>query len=139
MIGDKEITLTCYASVSKEWQAAFERINFHRLTLRSCLKGFDRIVRRQLRGLVRDICLCIQESKTTSGRNGEITRRAIWKLFTILNTWKSEGDWSNCGLTLELNFHDHHVPRTDFSRKDSYFPYSESIDEYNFSFSHDLY
>lgn len=140
MMGDRNSNLACYASVSKEWQAAFEKINFHRLTLSpSCLIDLDRIVRRR-KGFVKHICLRIQEKKTTMDRNDEITRKAIRKLFTVLNTWGTEGDWSsNSGLTMELSFHGRNdsIPVRTF--KDSHFPYSESIDEYYQSDFYDLY
>jgi hypothetical protein len=137
IMGDyRNSNLACYASVSKEWQAAFEKRNFHRLTLSpSCLKDLDRIVRRR-RGFVKHICLRIQK-KTTMDRNDENNRKAIRKLFTVLNTWGTEGDWSsNSGLTMELSFHGRNGSSRAF--KDSHFPYSESIDEYHHSDFYDL-
>lgn len=59
-IGTGKTRPACYATVSKEWLAFFEKRNFYRLTLSpSCLVDFDRIVRRQ-RGLVKHVWLRIK-------------------------------------------------------------------------------
>jgi hypothetical protein len=149
-IDTRETRMACYATVSNEWQAVFERKNFYRLTLNpSCLGDFDKIVRRQ-RGLIKDIWLRIKlrtygcpsctelETNTRIASNNAIIRKAICKLFTILSAWKRNGDWSNKGLALELSTYSPSDSRHAF--KDHYFEtdaYSESINEYKPSNLHD--
>jgi len=106
---------SCYASVSKEWQEFFEKWNFRYLTVtQHCLVDLSKMVRHQ-RKFVNHICLFILLGTYGSRRsaepetpkriyhNEEITRKGIWKLFSVLSTWGRDGDWSNKGLTLELS------------------------------------
>lgn len=99
---------TLCAAVCKEWQTIIEPINFCRLALQvSCLDGLENLIIRQ-RPLVQYICLNIelpryacptcQRNATFSNRNSTIFRKAILRLFSILNTWQPTGR-----LTLELN------------------------------------
>ncbi|KND91372.1 hypothetical protein TOPH_03958 [Tolypocladium ophioglossoides CBS 100239] len=99
------------ACVCKEWQLFIEKRNFRQLKLRvPCLDDFERIIIRQ-RDLVRHIWFDIELPKYTCRccdryepdsllHNSSIIRNGIWKLFSILSTWKSAN-----GLTLELNAH----------------------------------
>ena len=100
------------ASVCKEWQLFIEKRNFHRLKLQvSCLDEFQRTVIRQ-RELVHYIqldielqkytCRCceLEESESWTSSNNSVIRDGIWKLFSILSTWKPAN-----ALTLELNAH----------------------------------
>jgi hypothetical protein len=43
------------------------------------------------------------ETRKAIANNIPVISKAIWKLFTILSTWKTNGNWSNRGLTLELS------------------------------------
>lgn len=110
-------SLAGYACVSKEWREFFERENFRQLKLSQiCLVEFGKIVHRQ-RPFVKHIWLYIQMCSYGSKRSMELeedaktesnqvtTRRAIWKLFTVLSTWGRGGDWGNRGLTLELSIY----------------------------------
>lgn len=102
-----------YAAVCKEWQFYIEKKNFHRLKLRdSCLDEFKSMVVRQ-RDLVRHIQFIIElpeyscrscKSYTSAARDSpeqSIIGDRIWKLFSILGTWKP----ATGGITLELNAH----------------------------------
>jgi hypothetical protein len=96
------------AAVCKEWQTIIEVNNFCQLALQvSCLDGLENLIIRP-RPLVQYICLNIelpryacptcQRNATLSNRNSTIFRKAILRLFSILNTWQPTGR-----LTLELN------------------------------------
>jgi hypothetical protein len=142
-IDTRKTNMACYATVSKEWQAVIEKKNFSRLTLSPpCLGTFDKTVRRQ-RGLIKHIWLRVKlrtygcpsctesETITLTAINNTIIRRAITRLFTILSSWKRNGDCSNGGLTLELSTYSSSDSRHVF--KDQHFvtdAYSESINEY---------
>jgi hypothetical protein len=86
------------AAVCKEWQAIIESKNFYQLALQtSCLDELESLVIRQ-RPFVQYICLNIelpryacptcQRNATLSSRGSTIFRKAIKRLFSILNTWK---------------------------------------------------
>ncbi|KAL9616419.1 MAG: hypothetical protein Q9160_008718 [Pyrenula sp. 1 TL-2023] len=118
--GNSNITehpLARLATVCKEWRDFFERRNFHRLVLRqSCLTKFASVMKYR-RELVRHIWLRIElrkyncpsckrvESRTESKWNNFTIKRAIWKLFKILGSWKLRGSFHDRGLTLELSAH----------------------------------
>ena len=96
------------AAVCKEWQAIVEPKNFCQIVLQvSCLDGLEHLVVRQ-RPLVQYICLNIelprygcptcQRNATMSNRNSIIFRKAILRLYSILNTWQPTGR-----LILELS------------------------------------
>lgn len=98
------------ASVCKEWQLFIEKRNLYRLRLQvSCLDEFQHMIIRQ-RELVHHIqldielrkytCRCCQwtESASWTSSNNSIVRDGIWKLFSILSTWKPAN-----ALVLELN------------------------------------
>jgi len=116
------------ASVCKEWQFFIEKQNFRRLKLipsletaqtePSCLDVFKSNT-KQREHLVRHIWLNIelpkytcrngtpapvrncdrQEGEPTKSWNSSAISQEIWKLFSILSTWRPRAD----GLTLELN------------------------------------
>jgi hypothetical protein len=101
-----------FASVCKEWQLFIEKRNFHRLKLQvRCLDDFERIIIRQ-KQLVHHIwldielpkytCRCCekQESDSWTSHNSFIISNGIWKLLSILGTWKPANS-----LTLELSAH----------------------------------
>lgn len=124
------------ASVCKEWQIFIEAKNFHTLQLKvSCLDDLECMVVRQ-RDLVRHISFNIElarytcrsckreESESWESRNSAIVSKGVWKLFTVLSTWKS-----STGLTLELNayspsdsdhwFKDYHFASGDEGNEDT--------------------
>ncbi|OBT70758.1 hypothetical protein VF21_10169 [Pseudogymnoascus sp. 05NY08] len=97
------------AAVCKEWQFFIEKKNFHRLKLRgSCLDEFKHMVIRQ-RDLVRHIqfiielpeysCYSCDTYKPRASLEESVIGDMIWKLLSILATWKL----TNGGITLELN------------------------------------
>ncbi len=102
-----------FASVSKEWQRVIAKENLGRLRLEvSCLDDFERLMVRQ-RHLIRNIQFEIELPRYSCGR---CIRRAsadtqqgekaafgygLWRLFTILSTWKKSSKIN--GLTLDLN------------------------------------
>lgn len=109
--------LAPYACVSREWRDVFERENFRQLKLsHMCLVEFGKIVHRQ-RPFVKRIWVYIQmcsygfkrsmepEESAKTESNEQNTRKAIWKLFTVLSTWGRDGDCGNRGLTLELSIY----------------------------------
>ena len=96
------------ATVCKEWQAIIEPKNFYRLALQaSGLDELESLVIRQ-RPLVQHIYLNIElpryacptcrRNATMSNRSSTIVKKAILRLFPILNTWQPTGR-----LILELN------------------------------------
>jgi hypothetical protein len=94
------------AVVCKEWQVIIERKNFYQLALQaSCLDEFEHLVIRQ-RHLVQHICLnikfpryaCPTCQRNAMPKHSYIFRKAILRLFSILNTWQPTGR-----LILELN------------------------------------
>lgn len=100
------------AAVSKEWQAFIEKRNFRQLKLQAaCLDQFQYMASRQ-RSLVRHIQLDIELQKyacpycesydpsSLTVSNNAIIRDAIWKLFSVLSTWKPTNN-----LSLDLSAH----------------------------------
>ncbi|USP78431.1 hypothetical protein yc1106_05705 [Curvularia clavata] len=96
------------AAVCKEWLAILEPKNFSRLTVHpSCLDELDTLVIRQ-RPLVQHVCLHIELPRYTCPtckrkaefckRHPAIFKRAVLRLFSILNDWQPTGR-----LTLELS------------------------------------
>lgn len=126
------------ASVCKEWQVVIEKRNFYHLKLNlSCLDDFRRMVIRQ-RDLVYHIQLDLglqrryytyrsyRQEESDSSRtswNDIIIRDGIWKLFSILSTWKSAKN----GLVLQLNAYPPSDSEPDF--KDFYFSSNSGGDE----------
>jgi hypothetical protein len=97
-------------AVCREWQHFIEKRKFRRLRLKvPGLDGLERLGIRR-RNLVRHISLDIEipaytcrlckrdESESWAQRNSSIISKGIWRLFSILSTWKPAN-----GLTLELN------------------------------------
>ncbi|RYC65831.1 hypothetical protein CHU98_g409 [Xylaria longipes] len=105
------------ASVCRQWQFVLEGANFSKLKLSgssSCLNKFERITgaNDSKRRLIRHICLEVQLPRYTldccSSRTGhpqELSQigstvgKWVWRLFSILGTWKPTGN----GLLLEIN------------------------------------
>ncbi|WEW59914.1 hypothetical protein PRK78_005396 [Emydomyces testavorans] len=132
----RETSLACYAAVSEEWQEFFEKRNFYQLILsQSCLTDLEKIVHRQ-RELVKHIWLRLKLG-TRIDSNNTLIKRAIRKLFAILNTWKSNADWNN-GITLEISAHSpsdsRHVFKDLLLEADAY---SEPVNDYEPSHFHD--
>jgi hypothetical protein len=97
------------ASVCREWQAVLEKANYRKLKIRSSrLEDFDSMVPTHKRELISHIWLdieiprykskCCSRRRSPPANNSLIVGGAIWKLFSILSSWKPANK-----LTLELN------------------------------------
>lgn len=110
--------IASYASVSREWQSFFERINFHRLVLnQSQVAKFDRVVQRHRKRIVKHIWLRIelskydcrfckkQERKLHADRNNHIFTKAVWEILNALSSWERGGPdgFGDTGPILELS------------------------------------
>lgn len=98
-----------HASVCKEWQYVLEKANFYKIKLRvSCLDDFESIVSLQKRELIHHIYLnvelprytstCCSKRRSPSIKISSIVSNGIWKLFSILSTWRPATH-----LALEIN------------------------------------
>ncbi|KAI0872459.1 hypothetical protein GGS24DRAFT_467484 [Hypoxylon argillaceum] len=97
------------ASVCREWQHVLEKVNFHKIKLRvSCLDDFEHVATLQKRGIIRHICLnvelprytstCCSKRRSPSAKISSIVSDGIWKLVSILSTWRPANN-----LALEIN------------------------------------
>ncbi|KAK2764289.1 hypothetical protein FQN54_008981 [Arachnomyces sp. PD_36] len=143
----RKTNLSLYATVSKEWQAVFERWNFGQLTLGSlCVNDLDKAFCHQRR-LVKHIWLrirlpgydcpgCRETEGVEKNRNNAIITDSIFKLFTALSTWGQNG--TDEGITLEISANSPSDSQHVF--KDYHFEtdaFSESLDEQDPSKLHD--
>lgn len=87
------------ASVCREWQYVLEKVNFYKIKLGlSCLDDVEYFISPQKREMIHHICLeielprytstCCSKKRTPSAKISSIVSAGIWKLFSILSTWK---------------------------------------------------
>ncbi|KAL0935146.1 uncharacterized protein CTRU02_209737 [Colletotrichum truncatum] len=97
------------ASVCREWQYVLEKANFYKVKLRvSCLNDFEYFVPPRKRELIHHICLnvelprytprCCSKRRSPPAKIRSVVSDGIWKLFSILSTWKPAAH-----LALEIN------------------------------------
>ena len=98
-----------HASVCKEWQYVLEKANFYRMKLSvPCLDEFESMVPLRKRELIHHIYLnvelprytstCCSKQRSPSTKISSIVSNGIWKLFSILSTWRPATH-----LALEIN------------------------------------
>ena len=97
------------ASVCREWQYVLEEANFYKMKLKvPCLDDFESMVSPQKKKLIHHIYLdvelprytstCCSKRRSPSARISSIVSNGIWKLFSILSTWRPVTH-----LALEIN------------------------------------
>lgn len=97
------------ASVCRAWQYVLEKHNFYKIKLQvSCLDDFEQILSSKRRNIIHHICFTIELPRYTSTccskRRSQpinitsITSKGIWKLFSILSSWRPVNH-----LALEIN------------------------------------